>query len=130
VAHELRDLTSAERVLRAQHDRDAEPPEAVGGDQSDRVGAPGQQRPGQHVRREPELTRGGGDPLSGLGPQLALAVERLGRGADRNARLGCDIPDRRPPGVRPWFYLRQTVAPIYGRSTPFHIAPNCALYRP
>ena len=47
VAHEHGDLAHAQGVLRAEHDRDAEPPEAVGGDHADGVGAPCQAVPGR-----------------------------------------------------------------------------------
>ena len=86
-----------ERILGAQHHRDAEPAEAVGGDDADGVRAPRQQPSGQHVGREAQLACGRGDPVPGLGTEFALAVQCLGSGSDRDARHGGDVTDGDPP---------------------------------
>ena len=97
VAHEDRHLPGAERILGAQHDRDAEPAETVAGDQAHRERTARQQRLGQRVRREAESLRRFGDALPRLGPELALPVECLGGGADRHAGLRRHVADGHPP---------------------------------
>src|SRR5262249_52403373 len=84
IAQQDRHLALAERVLGAQHDRDGEPPETVGGDQPDRVASPGEQPTGQRARPEAELFRRGEHPVPGLRPQLAAPVQGLGDRADRH----------------------------------------------
>jgi hypothetical protein len=83
--------------MNTEHDRDAEPAEAVRGDQAHRERAAREQGLGQRVRREPEALGYLGDPLPGLGAQLALPVERLGGGADGHASLGRHVTDGHPP---------------------------------
>src|SRR5206468_1836720 len=100
VAHEHRDLAVAERVLRAEHDRDAEPAETIRGDQAHGERAAREQGLGQRVRREAEALRHLGDPLPGLGAQLALPVERFGGGANGHAGLGRHVTDGHPPHLR------------------------------
>ena len=86
VAHEHRHLAGAERVLGAEHDRDAEPAEAVVVIRPDRVGPPASRPAGQRVRLEAELARRPRCTRSpGLAAQLPAPVERLGGRADRHA---------------------------------------------
>ncbi len=99
VAEQGGHLALAQCVLRAEHDRDGEPAEAVRGDQPDRVAAAGQQSLGQQVRPETEPLGRGLYPLPGLGPQLAAPVERLGHRADRYPGQGGDVSDGHRTGL-------------------------------
>ena len=127
IAHEDRDLARAQRVLGAEHDRDVEPAEAVGGDHAHGVSPSREQAPGQDVRREVKLARGRRHPVPGLGAQFPLAVEGLGGSADRDAGLRRDVPDGGP--FRISFPARQTVAPISRLSHHLHIVIKQILYR-
>jgi hypothetical protein len=95
VAQQNRDAPGAERVLRALHDRDAEPAEAVGGNQPHREGAAGEQPAGQRVRLVAELLGCLLDALDGAERQGTASVERLGYRARRDPGQAGHVGDGR-----------------------------------
>lgn len=94
VAQEHRDLASAERVLRAHEDREAEAAHQVRGEEPDGARAPGEQAPGERVGGEGELRGGLQHALAGLGVHVVAAVERLRGRRHRDARQAGHIGQR------------------------------------